>query len=156
MEKELEKMREECAKLRKKVKDCSVKLSKISSGALHEADGDDDMDGADAAVAFEKLCDNDKVIKTIKDLIVRTEKEKSERDAQQKDLVKKLQIVTEKVREFNEQIEYQETKDRQVIKDMDDEIKKRQESAGNTKGEKDEYKQWEKKMLKEKNDIMQS
>lgn len=147
-------MREECAKLRKKVKDYASKMSKISSGALQEADGDDDMDNPEAAVAFEKLCDNDKVIKTIKDLILRTEREKSERDVQQKDLVKKLQIVTEKVREFNEQIEYQETKDRQVIQDMDDEIKKRQESAGNTKGEKDEYKQWEKKQLKEKNDIM--
>ena len=44
--------------------------------------------------------------------------------------------MTEQVREFNEQIYFQETKDAQVIQDMVDNINKKQDEVGNTKEEK--------------------
>lgn len=77
---ELEKVREENAKLRKRVKDYAARFAKINAGSLAgggvggaaeaSGKGDDDAAAEDKQdIQFEKLCSNDKVIQSIKTLI---------------------------------------------------------------------------------------
>ena len=78
MERELEKVREECSKLRKKVKDNQTKLNRMNAGATQtvKEGEEEDADTNEATQQFEKLCENDKVIRSIKELIQRTKHEK--------------------------------------------------------------------------------
>ena len=67
---ELEKVREECTKLRKKVKDFQLKLSRVHAGSEDKggsggAEATEGGEGAAMGAEFEKLCTNDKVVQSI-------------------------------------------------------------------------------------------
>ena len=142
MERELEKVREECSKLRKKVKDNQTKLNKMNAGAMQTVDegGEEDADANETNQQFEKLCENDKVIRSIKELIQRTKHEKLIKQQEYKSLQFDLRSKTSEVETLNKAIEDLEKKERDILKEFNEEIQKRQEMVGNSKEKKDEFK----------------
>ena len=63
---ELEKLREENAKLKKRVKDYQTKFAKVNTNSSQSAAGDaSNQEGGDDENQMEKLCSNDKVIQSI-------------------------------------------------------------------------------------------
>lgn len=153
---ELEKLREENAKLKKRVKDYQTKFAKVNTNSNQGASGEgggqeggDDMNDNQ----MEKMCSNDKVIQSINQLIEKNKSEKSEKQKEFKELSVNHKNLIAEVEQLNTQIEDLNTKERDILKQIQMEIQMKSETAGMNSEAKKELKAFEKSKNKEIKDI---
>ena len=86
----------------------------VGSSASEEANFSSDN------VQFEKLCSNDKVIQSIKDLIEKNSEEKGLLQTKFKDLQFNLKCMNAEVEQLNRQLEELDKKEQDILKQIND------------------------------------
>ena len=156
---ELEKVREENAKLRKRVKDYAARFAKINAGSLAgggaaEAAGKGEDEGDEKQdIQFEKLCSNDKVIQSIKTLIDKNKQEKHDRQKEHKELTINLKNMNREVDQLTAQLKELDANQAAYLKQIQEQTQAKEAAAQGSSEAKAEAKAFAKQKATETKDI---